>query len=123
MCPNLDYDNNQHINNFKAKDTIIQTMQKLKLIDVYWEQHADTRRCTWRKANSRKPPKLDVSCVRKWMTNDNDHPMPVIKLKFNELKKEKVCGNSTIILRRWLWVLRTGTKTVLTPCMKTYNLF
>ena len=48
LDPDLDYFNYKHVNNIKARDSILKIIDENNLFDAYRELHPSTKRYTWR---------------------------------------------------------------------------
>ena len=57
--PETDYHNYLHINNFKARETVLEIISAHNLSDVYREIYPEKIRYTWRKPNLLKQARLD----------------------------------------------------------------
>ena len=52
LNPEIDYDKNyKNVNNPKARDKVCELVENYSLVDIYREQHEESRRYTWRKSN------------------------------------------------------------------------
>ena len=59
LDPDLDYFNYKHVNNIKARDSILKIIDENNLFDAYRELHPTTKRFTWRRKNPLKQARLD----------------------------------------------------------------
>ena len=57
--PDLDYFSYKHVNNIKARDSILKIINENNLFDAYRELHPSTKRYTWRRKNPLKQARLD----------------------------------------------------------------
>ena len=63
LNPKMDCQNYVHINNPKARSTVLDTMSDLNLIDAFRTLHPTLRRYTWRKRNPVKQSRLDYFLI------------------------------------------------------------
>ena len=100
--PNIDcrFYKDNNINNPNARNTMLEAMDDLDIIDVYRELHPDRRRYTWRRKNPTKLARLDfflISNLLLYSVHDcvvepgyrSDHSMVILSLKFQDFQKGK----------------------------------
>ena len=97
---NLDYYNYKHINNKKARETLLDIKTGYNLIDPYRELFPLNKKFTWRKRSPLQQSRLDFFLVSESILNSvnncsiessyrSDHSMVILKCKFNDFIKSK----------------------------------
>ena len=93
--PEKDYHNYLHINNSKARETVLEIISAHNLSDVYREIYPEKIRYTWRKPNPLKQARLDFFLISNSLLNmvqandtlasyKSDHSPVVLSLKLWE---------------------------------------
>ena len=98
--PEKDYHNYLHINNSKARETVLEIISAHNLSDVYREIYPEKIRYTWRKPNSLKQARLDFFLISNSLLNmvqandilasyKSDHSPVVLSLKLDNFTHGK----------------------------------
>ena len=69
LDPHMDSYNYKHLNNLKARLSVLNMTNDLNLLDIYRYTHQCSRRYTWRKRNPLKQARLDFFLVSSTMTD------------------------------------------------------
>ena len=69
LDPHMDSYNYKHLNNPKARSSVLNMINDLNLLDIYRYTHQSSRRYTWRKRNPLKQARLDFFLVSSTMTD------------------------------------------------------
>ena len=106
----LDSNNYKHVNNPKARSTVLSMMSNLSLSDIYRQLHPTCQRYTWRKRNPLKQARLDFFLITDTMSDlvktcdikagyRSDHSiitMDIVLSKFNQGKGTWKFNNSLL---------------------------
>ena len=98
--PEKDYHNYLHINNSKARETVLEIISAHNLSDVYREIYPEKIRYTWRKPNPLKQARLDFFLISNSLLNmvqandilasyKSDHSPVVLSLKLDNFTHGK----------------------------------
>ena len=63
LNPHIDYMDYLHVNNPKARESVITVIQELDLIDCWRDIHVENKEFTWFKKNSNKKARLDFFLI------------------------------------------------------------
>lgn len=100
LNPNKDTSNYVNVNNPRARDTLIDNMNELNLIDVWRENNIETLQYTWFRHNSNKKARLDFYLISENLYTDvketkilpgyrTDHSMVIVTFDFGNFIKGK----------------------------------
>ena len=118
LDPDLDYFNYKHVNNIKARASILKIIDENNLFDACRELHPSTKRYTWRRRNPLKQARLDfflltenlISTVKQTQIETgyrSDHSFITLVLAMDNFKHGKSLWKHNNSLLRDLEYLQT----------------
>ena len=137
LDPDLDYFNYKHVNNIKARDSILKIIDENNLFDAYRELHPSTKRYTWRRKNPLKQARLDfflltenlISTVKQTQIETgyrSDHSFITLVLAMDNFKRGKSLwkhNNSLLRDPEYLQTIRSKNLDIKTQhSLPIYNL-
>ena len=98
--PELDYYNYKNINNTKARDKVLEIINKKYLVDPFREKYPNKKRFTWKKRNPCKQARLDFFLISEslfhyvkdtfiYPSYRSDHAIILLELNMTKIKHGK----------------------------------
>ena len=99
----LDSDNYMHINNPRARNKFLETIDTYNLVDVYRHLHTDSKHYTWRRKNPTKQARLDYFIINRSMCDlvDSCKIKPSYKSDHSVIELNLIVSNFLRYKGRW----------------------